>query len=220
MDLTIILPAYNEEKSIGLVIDEIRSQPIDCEILVINNGSTDETHKIASQKKVKVVGAFKKGKGNAMQRGFGLVDTKYIIMVNADYTYPMEYIQTIYHLLKKSKYDVVIGSRQLKEKGSMTAANTFGNFSLSLLASVLYKHRIYDVCSGMWGFRKESLDKFKITSERFTLEADLFTNAIKNKCKICQIPIGYRARLEGSKAHLKIEDGFKIGAFLLKRRFT
>lgn len=218
-NLTIILPAYNEEKAIGRVIDEIKSLPINCEILVVDNMSTDNTYKIASRKGARVVEVLDRGKGNAMGWGFKLARAPYVIMVNSDYTYPAKYIQTIYNLLKMDYYGVVIGCRQFKEKGSMSSANTFGNFCLSSLASILYRYRIDDVCSGMWGFRKEVLDKFDIMSKGFTLEADLFTNAIKNKCRISQIPIGYRPRLDGSIAKLKIWDGFKIGWFLLKRRF-
>lgn len=218
-ELTIILPAYNEEQAIGLVIDEIRSLPVHCNILVVDNGSTDSTSKVALSKKVRVVGELKKGKGNAMRTGFGLVDTPFVVMVNSDYTYPLEYIQTIYGLLKKGYYDVVIGCRQLKEKGSMSSANTLGNFLLSTLASTLYGHRIYDICSGMWGFRKEALEKFEITSTGFTLEADLFVNSLRSRCKVFQIPIGYRPRLNGSKPKLKIHDGLKIGWFLIKKRW-
>ncbi len=75
-----------------------------------------------------------------------------------------------------------------------------------------------DVCSGMWGFRKESLEKFNLVSNGFTLEADLFVNSIANKCVIFQTPIHYRKRSGGSPK-LKIWDGFKIAWFLVKERF-
>lgn len=219
-EVTVILPAYNEEESIGKVIDEIKALPVHCEILVIDNNSMDDTYNICVRKGVKVVTEPNPGKGNAMKRGFGLVGTPYVVMMNSDYTYPAEYLQTIYRLLRVSKYDVIIGSRQIKEKGSMSYANTFGNFCLSLLASILYGYRINDVCSGMWGFKKDTLDKFCIRSKGFTLEAELFTKIIKHRCRIFQIPIGYRSRQKGSKAKLKIWDGFKIGWFLIKRRFN
>jgi len=218
-DLTIVLPTRNEAQSISKVIDEIRALPVRCNILVMDGLSTDGTDKIALNKGVKVLYESRKGKGVAFRSSLEFVETPYVVMVNADYTYPLEYTQTIYGLLKMGKYDVVIGCRELKEEGSMSAANTLGNFLLSTLASILYGHRIYDVCSGMWGFRLGILKKFNLTSMGFTLEADLFSNAIRNKCRICQIPIGYRPRLEGSKAKLKMLDGFKIAWFLIKRRF-
>ena len=84
---------------------------------------------------------------------------------------------------------------------------------------MLYKKRIKDVCCGLWGFRKETLDKFYPRSEGFTLEAELFIEVIKHKCRMIQIPINYRSRQDGSKTKLKVWDGFKIGWFLIKRRF-
>ena len=220
-DLTILLPTKNEVESIGTVIEEIKSTfSLSPKILVVDGKSTDGTLDIAYDKKVDVFVGQGNGKGLDIRGTLAFIDTPYIIMIDSDYTYTAEDAQVLYYLLEVVPYDVVIGCRQYKEKGSMSLTNTFGNFCLSLLASILYKHRVWDVCSGMWGFRKEALDKFNLTSEGFTLEADLFINAVKNKCKIGQIPIRYRKRLEDSRAKLKIWDGFKIGWFLIKRRFA
>ena len=218
MDLTVMLPTYNEELTIGRVIDEIRSLPIECEILIGDGNSSDRTYSIAESMGVTPISIKERGKGNAIRKLIREVNTPYVIMINADYTYPIKYTQLIFKLLSMEYYDVVIGCRLFKEKGSMSSANTLGNFLLSMLASILYRYRIYDVCSGMWGFKKEVLDKFNVTSGGFTLEADFFSNSVKNKCKIIQIPIEYRARPDGSLAKLKVWDGFKIAWFLIKRR--
>lgn len=218
-EITVILPAYNEEQAIGRVIDEIRSLPIECKILVGDNASTDMTQHIAWGKGVELFYIQEKGKGNVIKVLLRHVDTPYVVMVNADYTYPLSYAMTIHQLLSLSRADVVMGYRNIKEKDSMTLTNSLGNWCLSLLASILYGKRVYDVCTGMWGFKTDGLKKFSLTSEGFTLEADLFTNVIKNKCRVEQIPIAYRARLDGSKTKLKVRDGFKIAWFLIKRRF-
>ena len=216
-ELTVILPAYNEEKAIGKVIDEIRSLPVKCDILVVDNLSTDDTYNITFYKEVKVVVEPLKGKGNAIRTGFKLVKTPYVVMMNSDYTYPVKYIPFFYELLSKG-YDVVVGYRYWRAKDSMSLANSFGNKALSLLASILYRKRIKDVCTGLWGFRREVLDKFKIESTGFTLEAELFTEVVKHECNLTQTPICYWSRQDGSKAKLRIWDGFKIGWFLIKRR--
>ena len=214
-DLTVLLPAYNEEKTIGLVIDEIRSLPVKCDIVVLDGYSTDDTYNIAAWKGVPILTGPKKGKGNAIRFGFKLVTTPYIIMLDSDYTYPILYICEVYRNLKMG-YDVVIGYRKWKEKGSMTLTNKFGNWCLSTIASIVHRKKVYDVCSGMWGFKRGVLDTFTLESEGFTLEAELFINAVKNECNIGQIPIIYRARLEGSSPKLKLSDGFKIGWTLIK----
>ena len=102
----------------------------------------------------------------------------------------------------------------------MSVANFFGNRALSLMATILYQRRVYDVCTGMWAFRRGVLDKFELESGGFTLEADLYVNSVRNRCKIKQVRIDYLARLDGSWPKLRIVDGFNIGMFLLKKRLN
>ena len=216
--VTVVLPAYNEEKAIGKVIDEIRALPIECKILVGDNTSSDGTYNVVKNKGITPVRVREKGKGNVVRALLKYVETPYVITVDADYTYPIgNHLMSICSAL--GGRDVVICYRRWKERNSMSLTNSIGNYLLSLLASILYGYKVRDFNSGLWGFKKEALDKFKLTSKGFTLEADFFTNAIKHKCKMWQIPIRYRARLDGSKPKLKIWDGFKIAWFLLHRRF-
>lgn len=217
-DLTVILPAYNEEQTIGRVIDEIRALPMECEILVMDNASTDETCNIATYKADIVATEPIQGKGNAMRRGFKLARTPYVIMMDSDYTYPAKSIPAI-HTLLSGKFDVVIGYRHWREDGAMTSVNTLGNKMLSLLASVLYRKRVHDVCSGLWGFRRDALDKLCLNSGGFTLEAELLTEVVRHRCKLIQIPTGYRSRPDGSVAKLRVWDGIKIGWCLVKGKW-
>lgn len=213
----ILLPALNEAASIGDVIDEIRKYCPLSEITVVDSKSTDKTRDVAIDKRVTLLIA-PRGKGAAVRYAFGKLDANYekIVMLDSDGTYPAVYIPFLFKIL--DHYDVVVGYRNRKEKGSMSFLNVVGNFGLSLLASILYGYRMRDVCSGMWGFRKESLEKFNLVSNGFTLEADLFVNSIANKCIIFQTPIHYMKRSGGSPK-LKIWDGFKIAWFLVKERF-
>lgn len=219
-EVTVILPAFNEERSIGATIEEIRALPLKTRIFVIDNLSEDNTAEIAYQKKAYVFYELTKGKGYAVRRGFGFARTPFVVMLNSDCTYPAKYIVEAYNILKGGNADIVMGYRKYKEGGSMSRLNKFGNWCLSWLASILYCHYVRDVCTGFWVFRREALQGFNLTSAGFTLEADMFVNAVRQNCKIAQIPIGYRARLGGSDAKLIVWDGFKIGWFLIKRRFV
>ena len=136
------------------------------------------------------------------------------MMMDADYTYPAKHILDLLANLE----DVSMGYRHKREAGAMTRMNAFGNRMLSLLASVLYRRKVHDVCTGMWAFRGDVLNKFTLTSTGFTLEADLFVNAVRSGCRISEVPIEYRRRLDGCKPKLRVLDGFKIGLFLLKKR--
>ena len=215
--VTIIIPTRND-RAVGKVIDEIRELPFDCKIVVTDYKSTDGTREAVLLREATLIDEPEKGKGIAVRNVLKGLETDYIVILDADYTYPAGYIPDILTGLH-SGADVAIGYRCWKEKGSMSFTNRIGNFLLSLLASILFGYRIYDVCSGMWGFRKKVLSQFKLTSRDFTLEVDFFTNAIRNSCRISQVPIGYRPRLEGSKAKLRVWDGFRIAWFLIRRRF-
>jgi len=227
LKVTIVLPAKNEEVAISGVLAEINlarallPEDIELESLVIDS-STDNTAEIARRLGVRVIFCHRKGKGNAFWASLTYIDSSdLIIMADADSTYPLiTNIPTIVEKLLAGN-DVVIGYRKYRLPGSMTKLNLFGNQLLSAITTLLYGFHIRDVCSGLWGFKKDVLIDFDLTSEGFTLEADLFTNAIYSHCKIAQFPIKYRARLGESSAKFRPGiDWLKILKFLIKRRFV
>ena len=214
---TILLPILNEVSSIGSLIDEIRLICPQHRIVTVDGGSHDGSDTVVIERRVTLLRAGR-GKGLAVRSAFEHISTECIIMMDSDGTYPPVHIPQILNLLD-DRAEVVIGCRDIKLQGSMTFANKAGNTILSLLASILYGCRVKDLCSGMWGFRKQTLNKFRLTSDGFTLEADLFVNAVKNRCTIHQVPIQYRPR-SGDPSKLRLWDGFKIAWFLIKERFT
>lgn len=216
--LTVVLPTRNEAKALRRVMDEIRSSGVECVVLVVDHSSTDGTREIAVEEGAVLLNELRKGKGVAVREGFGLVTSKYVVMSDADFTYPLNTtLGPIYSLLS-SGTDIVVGYRKYLEDDSMSLLHRFGNWGLSLWASILLGRKVHDVCSGLWGFRREALDKLALTSDGFTLEADLWLNVVKAGCSVEQLPIAYRKRLEGSKSKLTMQDGFKIAWFLLKGR--
>ena len=217
--VTVLLPAFNEEKAIGKVIQEIKGLSLDYGILVVDNKSTNGTKAGATALGVNVLYEGEKGKGNAVRAGFKHIKTPYVVMIDSDFTYPAKHLPEVIRSLDNGA-DVVIGYRNKRAKGSMSRMNIIGNWGLSMLASILYGVYVRDVCSGMWGFRRSVLSRYKLSSNGFTLEADLFANTIRGKYKLVQIPIEYRARLDDSVAKLSIKDGFKIASFLIKKRFS
>lgn len=216
--LTVLLPAYNEEQAIGKVIDEIREYA-DCEVIVVDNASVDQTATIAlSRSGVTVIREPRKGKGYAIRTGLSRIETPFVIMMDSDYTYPAEYLPAIMRRLEQDT-DVVITNRAEKDVSeAIGRINTLGNKALSLLAKTLYGYPVNDICSGMWGFRREILGRFDLTSPGFTLEADLFVNTVRRTKRIKRVPITYRARLDGSTSKLRVKDGLKIGWFLVRNR--
>jgi len=221
-DVIVMIPTLNEAKSIGKTVADVKEWLPKSRILVLDSHSDDGTADIAMDKGAMVVNCPRGGKGLAvrsvLQRVLATYRAKCYVMMDGDYTYPAKHIPEMIGELKKGA-GVVIGYRDRKERGAMSLINTFGNTCLSRLASLLYRHRVKDVCSGMWAFRLGALSLFHLTSNGFTLEADLFVNTMRSNWKLVQVPIEYRARLDGSTAKLGITDGFRIAWFLLRTRF-
>lgn len=220
--ILIIIPALNEEKSIAKTINEIKECIGKCNIVVLDGNSDDMTRIIAIRNSASVI-SVPRGKGNAFQAAIKRLenqytDSKYWVMLDADYTYPAKHIPELIEQLD-SGHDVAIGYRTGISKEAMPTANRIGNIALSMIASIMYGRIVKDLCTGMWAFKREVLYTFDISSARFTLEADLFVNTVKGGYKLSQIPIEYRPRIDNSKSKLVIKDGFKIGWFLIKNRY-
>lgn len=219
MDVTVLLPTLNEEAAIVQTIREINEYLPNVKIVVIDGLSTDRTVELARQfENVSITNVIDKGKGIAVRKALKSVATKYVVMMDADYTYPAGHVRDVLNRLENG-YDVVLGFRHAHQTGAVSRVNVVGNWALSLLASILYGKTVKDVCTGLWGFHRASLDKFRLTSSGFSLEADLWSNTVKTRCTVSQIPICYRARLSGSVTKLKVRHGLGIGWFLVKSRF-
>lgn len=220
-NIVVMIPTLNETKAIGKTIDDVLKYVPRCQILVLDSYSINSTADVARDKGAVVINACRGGKGIAVRSVLPQImisyRADYYVMIDGDFTYPAKHLPEIVKRLDNGA-DVVIGYRAKRKKGAMTHINIIGNRGLSILASILYGVHVKDVCSGMWGFRRSVLSRYKLSSNDFTLEADLFINTVRNGFKLAQIPIEYRARLDGSVAKLGIKDGFKIAWFLIKRR--
>jgi len=222
--ISIILPALNEEETIGRVIDEIPREAMESngyrvEIVVVDNNSTDRTREIAQEKRAKVIVEPVKGKGRAVRTAFELVDGVFIFVLDADYTYPATYIPQMLEMLQE-EYDVVLGSRLKgqRERGAMSRFRLVGNHLLSFIASMLYGTRISDLCTGYWGFCRVAIEGLKLDATGFELEANMFAEIAKKGYRIAEVPILYRRRPSSSKLS-SLKAGFLIGQTLVKKRF-
>jgi glycosyltransferase involved in cell wall biosynthesis len=221
--VSIIIPALNEEATIAKVIDEVPTSEIEKQgynvaIVVVDNNSTDRTKEIAEKHGARVIHEPQRGKGKAINTAFKAVNGDYLFIVDADYTYPATYFPQMLMVLQSS--DVVMGSR-LKgkmEKGAMSRINWIGNHLLAFLANRLYGTRISDLCTGCWGFRGEVVKDLKLDASGFDLEAILFAQIAQKGYRIAEIPINYRRRKTPSKLN-SLRDGYIIGRTLFSRRF-
>ncbi len=211
---TVLLPAHNEEKAIGLVIKDIRSA-IDCDIVVSASGCTDNTISIARKSGADVI-ISPKGKGLAVSNALKQITSDRVIMLDSDLTYPARYIPIMVDMLQYN--DAVVGIRGLN-KVNNPGFNRFGNEILSHMAQILYSINIHDVCSGMWAFNSNVVKTMDIKSSGFTLEAEILAHLYFNHYKLGQITIDYNNRIGPTKLN-KVKDGFKIMSYLVTRRIN
>lgn len=223
--VAITIPVKNEADGIAEVIEGIPFAALeavgtDVEVVVIDGNSNDDTVAIAAGLGATVIRAAGKGKGVDMRRAVPKLDADLVVMLDGDGTYPVEDIPRFVEALRDGA-DVVMGSRlcdlSRMEAGAMSTTNRIGNWGLSWLASILYFRRTTDLCTGMWGFRREALAGLPLNSNHFELEAELFAQSVKAGHRIVEIPIDYRVRAGESKLG-GVKTGIKIAAKLLRKR--
>jgi dolichol-phosphate mannosyltransferase len=221
--VTIVLPARNEEKAIGPTLRSIPYETLetlgfDVETMVLDGHSEDQTRDIVYKHGgATVVFDRHPGKAQALINARHLFDGDFVVMLDADGTYPPEAIPRILAPLAWGEADVVMGSRHPQE-GAMSGLHRFGNATLSMLARGLYQQRCPDLCTGMWSFRSEALHALPLQSYRFELEAEMFALASRFGLDIEHVPIDYLPRRGSSK--LSLFDAVRIVWWLVRSRFV
>ena len=219
--VSVIIPTMNEEKSIGLVIDEVKaalgtSRPY--EILVVDTDSKDRTRDIASGKGAIVVEEPRRGYGRAYKTGFEKTTGEIISTLDADMTYPASDLPALIAMLEEKGLDFITTNRFARmDKGAMGAKHRFGNWVLSATTRILFRVKLRDSQSGMWVFRKQLLEKLDLKSDAMSLSEEIKIEAFK-KGKAVEVPISYRVRVGDVKLS-SWKDGTGNLKYLFKKRF-
>ena len=232
MKLSIVMPVYNEAKTISQILAKIGAVDlgkIQKEIVVVDDFSTDGTREqLAKMKKgMKLVLHEKnKGKGSAIRTGLAHATGEVIIFQDADTEYdPNDYIKLIAPIIE-GKAEVVYGTRfsgkSLRDlgKGKLVLPTHFiGNKALTLLTNIFYGQKLTDMETGYKVFKSQIIKGLNFKSERFDMEPEITAKLLKKKIKIHEVPISYAARdfSEGKKITWK--DGVKAALCLVKYRF-
>lgn len=210
MKTSLIIPAYNEEKGLPLVIEDYLDK-VD-EIIVVDDGSTDRTFEVAKKYAKKYdVKIYKhetnKGKVAALRTGVEHATGEIIIFTDADYTYPAKYVPDFVKEIERGA-DLVLGSR-LKNIKNMPFLNRIGNRIFSLLATYIGCINITDSQTGYRAFKRDMFDKLNVNAKGLEFETKMTVRAAKHGYKIVEIPIEYRERVGKSKLR-PIRDGIKM----------
>lgn len=215
IELTILIPALNEETTIEIVIKKaqkwIQDNNVRGEVLISNNNSIDNTKQIAINNKVRVIDVEKRGYGNAIIEGIKQANGKYIIIGDADDSYNFLEINEFIDNLDKG-YDLVIGNRYYHmEKGAMKFLHKYiGTPLLTYILNKKYNLKLHDINCGLRAFKKDKILSLNLNCEGMEFASEMIVKAKKSELNIKEIPINFYKDKRNKKSHLNtIRDGFK-----------
>lgn len=223
--IAVIIPAFNEEKAINKVIDEIPSSIVD-EIIVCDNGSTDLTSEVAKNAGATVLFEGRPGYGNACLAGINYLKNQktspdIVVFLDGDHS---DYPQEMHDLVKEinsNKADLVIGSRATgkREKGSMTPQQLFGNWLATSLMHLFYGVKFTDL-GPFRAITWDALLQLNMQDKTYGWTIEMQLKAIKAKMKTSEVPVNYRKRIGTSKVSGTVKGtvmaGYKILTAIFK----
>jgi glycosyltransferase involved in cell wall biosynthesis len=220
----VLIPAFNEEKSLPLVLKAIPKDLVK-KTIVCNNGSTDQTAKVAIENGAIVIDQSLKGYGNACLAGMSYLKTlptserpEIIVFLDGDFSdFPNELPKVVAPILTHNM-DMVIGSRMLKklEKGAMTIPQKFGNWLAPTLIRWLYKMHFTDL-GPFRAIKWDTLLAMNMSDPTYGWTVEMQVKAAKMKLKCTEVPVSYRARASGvSKVSGTVKGTFLAGFKILK----
>ena len=217
--ISIIVPVFNEEKTILQVLkklSEIKNIENSSEIIVINDGSNDETAKILDNNKNLfdrlITNQINSGKGFAVKKGLEIANAKYIIFQDADLEYdPREFIK-FFNIINKFDPDLIIGSRFRYSEftRSHNFFNKLGNTLITFLFNLFYNTTFTDIYSCYACFRKDLLDINSLKSNGFEQHAEILCKVVKKGNKFYEVPINYNGRSVNEGKKIKFYHVFGV----------
>jgi len=237
MRISIIIPAYNEENTIGQVLEAlIREVPDAAEIIVVDDGSKDQTAEIArgfaaKHPQVQVIQQPRnQGKTAALRTGFAASTGDIVIIQDADLEYDPVDIPVLTEPIQKGKADVVFGSRFMTRRASRVLyfRHYLANQFLTFLSNLLTDLNLSDVETGYKAFRGEIIRNMVIETRGFGFEIEVTAKVAKLKCRVYEVPISYYGRTYEEGKKIGFKDGldaifyaFKYNLFVsLEKSFT
>lgn len=227
--LSIIIPVYNEEKTLKKIVKNVQNvnlNGIKKEIIIINDCSQDNSHKIISSlvKKYKNIKYFinqkNSGKGFSIRKGLNEFSGNIVVIQDADLEYDPEDFKRLLEPIINDKADVAYGSRMLGHiSGFKIKSHFYGNKFLSLLTYLIYGKKVTDMETCYKMMKRDVAKSLNLRANKFNIEPEITAQILKKNYRLMEIPIDYNARSFSEGKKIKWKDGFSAIYTLLKYRF-
>jgi len=225
MEVTFLIPAYNEAATIAEVLSRIASLELDCEVIVVDDGSTDATADIVASHAVqngrlRLLRKSNGGKGSALRHGIPQCRGRIVVIQDADMEYDPIDVPTLIEPIQRDAADVVYGSRLSggRPQRAYLFWHMLGNRFLSLLTGILYNTTLTDMETGYKAFRCGVLKQLHLTEDRFGIEPEITGEICRRRLRIYETPIAYYGRTYAEGKNITWRDGFRAVLVLVRTR--
>ena len=225
MDLSVIIPVYNEVKTIEEVIARVQATGLASEIVLVDDGSRDGSTEILKKYEGKdgfqvIICEQNRGKGAAVREGIKAAKSTYAIIQDADFEYDPQDYAKLMPIILSGKADVVYGSRFMESTKYFYFRSLAANKLLTFLTNILYHTKLTDMETCYKLFEVEKVREIPLHSRRFEFEPELTTKLLKRGYKIVEVPISYSGRSYDEGKKIKPQDGLIALWTLFKYRFV
>ncbi len=220
MQIAVIIPAFNEDKTIAKVIEDFYKELPEAFFCIVNNNSSDMTEKSAQEalnktgSPGKILFEKRQGKANALRRAFQEIDSDICIVVDGDATYSALEINKLLQPVINNQADMIVGDRLssgVYKNQNKRAFHNFGNQLVKNLINFIFKSSLNDIMSGYRVLNRKFVHNFPILKQGFEIETEMTLHALDKRFRILEIPINYFERPQGSKSKLNtFSDGYHI----------
>jgi glycosyltransferase involved in cell wall biosynthesis len=212
--IAVIVPCYNEERTIGKVVADFRRELPDAAIYVGDNNSTDRTARAAEEAGATVIPVYRQGKGAVARALFREVEADVYVMVDGDDTYPPKAVHKLIEPVRAGRADMAVGDRRTAggyRKQNRRPFHSFGNALVTRSINLLFRCRLNDIMSGYRVCSRMFIRNLTIPSDGFELETGMTLHALEKRFTVAEIPIDYRERPANSFSKLRtFGDGFRV----------
>lgn len=224
MNYSVIVPFFNEEKTLQTAVLNLLKEDFASEIILVNDGSNDSSKEIALRliekyKNIKLVDSkTNKGKGHALKVGINKSKTKYIGILDADLEYSPNDLKRLFLDIELNDGDVTCGSRFIGnfERKNLYFRTYLANKILSKFFSFIHRKKVTDIATCLKVFKKEIFEFIELKENGFSIEVELLAKTLAKSKKYSEIPISYSARSYEDGKKIKFIDGLRYFVAILK----